>query len=68
MEVLSLFWKKLGEIFLVPLIPLISCSVYSRIFVSFRPYNTNIKQLFLANWVMESFSSVFIVVGMISLK
>ena len=62
------FGKKLEETFLDPIISLISCSVSSIVFVSFKPCNTSIKQFFLASWVVESLSLVLIVVGMISLR
>ena len=59
--------KKLDATFLTPIKCLISCMIFSTDFVSLSPCRTNIKQFFLASWVIESLSPVFMVVGMISL-
>ena len=47
---------------------LISCNIYSIVFVNFKFCNICIKQFFLRNWIVESFSSILIVVAIILLR
>ena len=62
------FGKKLEEMFLGPITSLISCSVSSMVFVSFNPCKTNIKQFFLASWVVVSLSPDLMMGAIISLR
>ena len=60
------FRKKVEEMFLSPIAPLISWSVSSIVLVSFKPCKTNIKQFFLAIWIVVSFSPILMMGTIIS--